>query len=118
MKAAALICRLADGKMVSVGAKSLNPLIKKAKEVRESGKLDGKAVDRGIVVCSWRPAPAMKFAVKRYHAVKEARAKAAEEAKKAREAEAKAKAKAEKEAEKAAKAAEKGDKPAKPKGDK
>lgn len=62
MKVAVLTCEmLENGLLRSEAANSLVPIIEKARQVRDSGMLNGDAVRCGIVQASWQPAPAMKF---------------------------------------------------------
>jgi len=73
MKAAVLIARLKDGKLVAKAAESLVPLLALAKKGRETGNLDGNEVTAGTVLASWVPQSVKRFKV----AAKEAPAKKA-----------------------------------------
>lgn len=91
MKSAALICKTSKGEYVSIAGDSLTPLIAKAREVRDSGKLGKDQIEQGLVICSWRHGPQMRFNVKRHQTMKaleKAQVKAEAEAKKKAEAEA------------------------------
>ena len=86
-KAATLICRKPNGKLVSVVSDSLDPLLAQAKEARASGLLDGVQVAEGVVLANWRRDPAYVFRAEKPESEEDKKAKAKAE---------KAKAKAEK----------------------
>ena len=62
MKVAVLTCEILEsGLLKSEAAASLVPVLEKARQVRNSGLLNGEPVKCGLVQASWQPAPAMKF---------------------------------------------------------
>ena len=61
MKIATLGIRLRSGEHVGIASASVVPLVTAAKQIRASGKHDGKEVLEGLVLSSERPFPVFKF---------------------------------------------------------
>lgn len=64
MKLASFVARLASGKIKSVGAESVVPLVDLARSVRNSGHWNGDAVTHGAVLNDWDHPPVMRFSVR------------------------------------------------------
>jgi hypothetical protein len=63
-KIAVLVCKTRSGELLSEASESLIPIEAKAREVRASGEMDGKPVESGFVMATWRAGCVMKFACK------------------------------------------------------
>jgi len=57
VKAAVLIYKGDDGKIAAIAGESSVPLEKMAKRARVTGKINGKAVVEGVVLCTWKSSP-------------------------------------------------------------
>lgn len=54
MKAAVLVYKGGDGKIAAIAGESIIPLEKLAKRARVTGKINGKTVVEGVLLCSWK----------------------------------------------------------------